>query len=257
MAVARPYPYIDGVTAKAKCAAVNKGPTGVRSRPSIGRPSPSAADGPGLVRTPHDMTGTRPKDTAQPTTDQPATPPAISHPAAWPTTHHPADADDPRYPIRILADGTWIHEGRPIRREALVRLFAGVLSRDDRGRYWLITPAERGLIEVEDAPLIGVEARLDIQPAGPLWRVRTNTDRWVPIDADHPLIVRPGPGGAAEPRPYVIGAKGVEIRLNRAVFYELAEAAEEGSDGFRLTSGGRSFALAPDGAPGRAAEAGR
>lgn len=164
---------------------------------------------------------------------------------AWPRPHQPATAEEPRYPIRILADGTWIHEGRPIRREALVKLFAGVLSRDDAGRYWLITPAERGLIEVEDAPLIGVEARRDMLPEGPLWRVRTNTDRWVPIDADHPLVVRPGPGGDEEPRPYLIGAKGVEIRLNRAVFYELAEAAEERDSGYRIVSGGRSFALDP------------
>lgn len=168
---------------------------------------------------------------------------------SWPRTQAPGGSQDaagePRYPIRILADGTWIHEGRPIKRPALVRLFSTVLSRDDGGRYWLITPAERGLIEVEDAPLIGVESRLEAAADGPVWRIRTNTDRWVDIDAAHPLIVRSGPT-EDEPRPYVRIEKGVEIRLNRACFYDLAEAAEETSAGFRLRSCGAVFPLTPE-----------
>ena len=59
--------------------------------------------------------------------------------------------------MRIARDGTWFYRGSPIGRLALVKLFASVLRREVDGRYWLVTPAERGLIEVEDAPFLAVE----------------------------------------------------------------------------------------------------
>ena len=37
--------------------------------------------------------------------------------------------------LRIARDGTWYHEGAPFQREALVRLFASILRRDDDGHY--------------------------------------------------------------------------------------------------------------------------
>ena len=50
--------------------------------------------------------------------------------------------------IRIAADGTWIHEGGPIGRKNLVKLFASVLKRDGEGDYWLVTPVARARIRV-------------------------------------------------------------------------------------------------------------
>src|SRR5712691_11097401 len=58
--------------------------------------------------------------------------------------------------MRIARDGTWFYRGSPIGRMALVKLFASVLRREADGRYWLVTPVERGLIEVEDVPFLGV-----------------------------------------------------------------------------------------------------
>src|SRR5690348_9686433 len=57
--------------------------------------------------------------------------------------------------IRIARDGTWFHEGSPIGRLPLVKLFASVLRREG-DEYWLVTPAERGRILVEDAPFVAV-----------------------------------------------------------------------------------------------------
>ena len=42
--------------------------------------------------------------------------------------------------MRIAADGTWFHEGRPITRPAMVRAFASLLTRDEGGQHWLVTP---------------------------------------------------------------------------------------------------------------------
>src|SRR3569833_2332926 len=55
--------------------------------------------------------------------------------------------------IRIRKDGVWFHEGTPIGREALVRLFSTVLRKDDDGIY-LVTPVEKMKITVEDAPFV-------------------------------------------------------------------------------------------------------
>ena len=45
--------------------------------------------------------------------------------------------------IRIAGDGTWFHEGCPIGRLPLVKLFASVLRREDDD-YWLVTPGGEG-----------------------------------------------------------------------------------------------------------------
>jgi len=50
--------------------------------------------------------------------------------------------------MRIGRDGTWYHEGSPIRRPAMVRLFSTVLRREDDGRHVLVTPVEKLDIDV-------------------------------------------------------------------------------------------------------------
>ena len=59
-----------------------------------------------------------------------------------------------QFDIRIASDGRWFHEGDEIRRFELVKLFASILVLDDKGDYWLATPAEKGRITVDDAPFI-------------------------------------------------------------------------------------------------------
>src|SRR3546814_4800113 len=85
-----------------------------------------------------------------------------------------ADATN-TYDIRIARDGTWFHEGAPIGRKALVKLFASVLWRDDGG-YWLRTPAEQGRIEVEDAPFTAVELSVKGEGRDQVLAFRTDLD---------------------------------------------------------------------------------
>jgi hypothetical protein len=61
--------------------------------------------------------------------------------------------------IRIDLDGSWFHEGQPIRRAALVALFASILRREADGRHVLVTPAEKRFITVEDVAFVGCERR--------------------------------------------------------------------------------------------------
>ena len=125
------------------------------------------------------------------------------------------------YGIKILRDGTWLYRGTPITRLNMVKLFASVLSRDEKG-YWLTTPYEKGRIEVEDVPFTAVELKTD---SGVL-HFRTNLDEWVAADADHPIrIVHDSE--TQEPSPYILVRKGLEARIARPVYYELAELAVE------------------------------
>ena len=146
--------------------------------------------------------------------------------------------------IRIARDGTWWHEGTPFRRPALVRLFARVLRRGEDGAYMLVTPAERGLIEVEDAPFVAVEMQAEGEGEAQVLRFRTNVDDWVAAGADHPIRVETDPG-TGEPSPYVLVRDGLEARLLRPVFYDLADLAEERGGAFGVWSGGRFFPLGP------------
>ena len=143
--------------------------------------------------------------------------------------------------MRIAADGTWFHEGSPIGRAPLVRLFASVLRRDADGAHRLVTPAENGVVEVEDSAFVAVEARRE----GGSLRLRTNIGDWVEVGPAHPLRLAVDAGG--EPRPYVSLWRGLEARLLRSVFYHLAAEVEPGEwRGERrmgVRSGGAFFPL--------------
>jgi hypothetical protein len=111
----------------------------------------------------------------------------------------------------------------------LVCLFASVLKRDADGSFWLETPAERGRIEVEDAPFVAVE--LDWMGDGHHQSLsfRTNVDEVVTAGPEHPIRVAHDLL-TCEPTPYILirpggGERGVEARINRPVYYELVALA--------------------------------
>src|SRR4051812_29298961 len=155
--------------------------------------------------------------------------------------------------IRIAHDGTWYYRGSPINRPALVKLFASVLRREDDGSYWLVTPAERGRVVVEDAPFIAValDVEDDIEGEGQRRRLifRSNLDEIVAAGPEHPLRVETAADGT--PSPYILMRPGLEARLARPVFYELADlGSEETIDGetrFGVWSDGMFFELGDPG----------
>ena len=128
--------------------------------------------------------------------------------------------------MRIAADGVWHYGGSPIARKELVTLFSRCLYREGDA-YWLITPAEKARIQVDDAPFLGVELSLSRTATLPL-TIRTNVDDIVTVDEDHPLHMENGV-------PYVTVRDGLDAKLTRAVYYELvAEGTTEAIDGNTL-----------------------
>jgi uncharacterized protein len=147
--------------------------------------------------------------------------------------------------MRIARDGTWFYRGSPIARPRLVKLFASVLRREDDGSYWLVTPVERGRVTVEDAPFLAVEVTSEGSGTQRRLSFRTNLDEIVAAGPDHPLRIETTASG--EPAPYILVRPGLEARLNRPVFYELVEFADnergDGGGPFGLWSGGMFFDL--------------
>ncbi len=145
--------------------------------------------------------------------------------------------------IVIRANGQWIHEGSPIGREALVRLFSTVLRLDPDG-YHLVTPGEKMRITVEDAPFVAVSVQRTTDERGPVLRFITNVGDEVDADAEHPIRVEIAPE-TGEPRPYVMVRRGLEALIARPVFYELVDMADERGDEAVLgvESGGARFEL--------------
>jgi hypothetical protein len=139
--------------------------------------------------------------------------------------------------IVIKKNGLWFHEGTPIGREALVRLFSTVLRKDPEG-YVLVTPVEKLAIRVEDAPFVAV--RVDRE--GDVLRFLTNVGDEVEAGADNPIRVEMD-ADTGEPRPYVHVRRGLEALILRPVFYELAEMAKP-----RETPAGPMMCVASKGA---------
>jgi len=148
--------------------------------------------------------------------------------------------------IVIRKDGTWFHEGTPIGREALVRLFSTVLRKDPDG-FHLVTPVEKMKITVEDAPFIAT--RVDHE--GGALKFLTNVGDEVDAGPENEIRVEMDPA-TGEPRPYLHVRCGLEALIARPVFYELVELAQERDtpEGPRLgvESNGAWFPVGPAGA---------
>lgn len=140
--------------------------------------------------------------------------------------------------MRIAADGTWFHEGRPITRPAMVRAFASLLVRSEDGQHWLVTPECKQSIEVEDAAFQAVEMRAESDAL----TFRLNTDELVVAGPDHPLRAA---GDPEVPAIYLAVRRGCEARLNRSTYLQLVEHALASGGDLAVTSQGTTFKLRP------------
>ena len=144
--------------------------------------------------------------------------------------------------MRIARDGTWFHEGSPIGRPAMVRLFSSILRREPDGRFVLVTPVEKLDIDVEDAPFVAVEVKSEGEGRERDLAFRLNTGDVVLAGPDHPLRFETGEDG---PLPYLEVRAGLDALVARPVYYELAELAlAEPEEPVGLWSGGAFFAMA-------------
>ncbi len=147
--------------------------------------------------------------------------------------------------ILIRRDGSWWHEGEPIRRASLVRLFASILRREADGEYYLVTPVEKWRIQVEDLPLQVVD--FDAGESGDTGRfitVITNTGQRYLLGRDYPLFL-PETGSEEEGSIPAVGLDhGLSAGFSRAAWYRLVEAAEHRDGCTGVESDGLFFPIA-------------
>ena len=142
--------------------------------------------------------------------------------------------------MEIMADGVWKHEGARITRESLVKLFSTILRKDADGETYLVTPVEKIVVKVADAPFLAV--RVDRHGAGreQTLAFTTNVGDVVTAGPEHPLRVSHESG---EPRPYVLVRGRLEARVLRAPYFELVDWSEERDGKLGVWSGGVWFEL--------------
>lgn len=157
----------------------------------------------------------------------------------------PVDRWDPPFcghsGMRIARDGTWYHQGSPIRRPAMVRLFSTVLRREAYGKHMLVTPVEKLEIDVDSTAFRAVEMSSEATGRERRIGLRLDSGDVVVVGADHPLRIVATPDG---PSPRVLVRHGLEAELVRPVYYELAELAlADGGSEPGVWSGGMFFSL--------------
>ena len=149
--------------------------------------------------------------------------------------------------MRIAADGTWFYLKTPIGRPALVKLFASVLKREGDS-YFLVTPAEKCGITVDDAPFLAIELKIEDGAAGRVLHFRTNVDDWVACGPQHALRFEPetATGGL---KPYLHVRRDLWAKVTRTLFFDLVDIGEErdveGRAMFGVASMGTFFPMAP------------
>ena len=146
--------------------------------------------------------------------------------------------------IVIQSDGTWLHEGAPIRRARLVKLFSTILKREGDD-YFLVTPVEKLKITVEDAPFVAVLMEADGEGRDQRLIFTTNVGEKIVAGPAHGIFMRRCGDHDA---PYIEARRGLEARVARAVFYDLVGLGErrhgKGKDVFGVWSSGVFFPLA-------------
>lgn len=153
---------------------------------------------------------------------------------------HPAHCGD--IDIVIRRDGVWMHEGSPIGRVELVRLFSTILRKDADG-YVLVTPGEKLSITVEDLPFRAVA----VERRGDALVFTTDVGDETTAGPDAPVVVETD-RVTGEPAPRVRVRADLWARISRPVFYELVEMADVEDGRLIVRSGGETFALGPVGA---------
>lgn len=145
--------------------------------------------------------------------------------------------------IRIKADGLWHYMGTPIGRMPLVKLFASVLTKQN-GEYFLVTPVEKVRIQVEDAPFIVNQWRMEHTEQGQSVIFTTNVGDEFLLSNDNALVL---PQTEQSAPLYLNIHRSMQAAVHRNVYYQLVEIAEsietDGQESWVIQSGGQTFTI--------------
>ena len=123
-----------------------------------------------------------------------------------------------KFPIKIKSNGEWLYQNNLIKREALIKLFSAVLVADEKGNFYLETPAEKGKIEVEDSPF--VITTFDIKGLNKNQEIifKTNIDEEIVLSKKNSLFYKKYKQSFI---PYIVIRKNINAKILRSVYYQL------------------------------------
>ncbi|WP_404342315.1 DUF1285 domain-containing protein [Pseudoalteromonas mariniglutinosa] len=140
-------------------------------------------------------------------------------------------------PITINTQGEWFYAGSVISREAMVKLFASVLCKED-DTFYLKTPVEKIAISVADAPFIITEWYFQPTQQGQALCCIDNLQRvWV-VTEQQPLLLY---NYQQQLIPYIILPNGLSARVARNVYYQWAEIAQADQQGYFIVSASQRY----------------
>lgn len=144
--------------------------------------------------------------------------------------------------IQIDKEGKWTHDGAPIERESIVRLFASLLRREDDDEYYLVTPGEKWRIRVDVLPLIVTDVeQVQEAPGKAFLQLTLNTGKKVSVDSEHSLYLEP----AMENIAAVKLPHGLAALFSRNAWYRLVDMAQIEEGRACVHSGTEVFYLEP------------
>ena len=123
-----------------------------------------------------------------------------------------------KFPIKIKSNGEWFYKNNLIQKKALIKLFSSVLIADEKGNFFLETPAEQAAIEVEDFPFI--ITTFDVKGTSKKQEIifKTNIDEEVILSKRNPILYKKYKKSLV---PYIALRKNINAKLSRSVYYQL------------------------------------
>lgn len=126
----------------------------------------------------------------------------------------------------IKASGEWLHEGTPIRRKNLYRLFSTVL-RKDGDQYFLVTPVEKIAIVVEWQPFVVIDFDVVKEGSMPLYVFTDNCGNKILLTDLEQLAFS---NFEEQKLPIIKVRRNLYGSFSRSCYYRLVEAATQTED---------------------------
>jgi hypothetical protein len=142
--------------------------------------------------------------------------------------------------ILIDSQGRWFHEGGHFDRQDLARMFASILRKDNED-YFLVTPAEKLKIRVEDVPFSIVLMKIDHIDNQQQLSFITSLGDEVVAGEKNEIEFRANLNGDLVP--YIEIRNGLWGKLNQSTYYELMNLVQESPEGFFVSSCGCDFRI--------------
>ena len=123
-----------------------------------------------------------------------------------------------KFPIKIKSNGEWLYQNTLIKKKTLIKLFSSVLVADEKGNFYLETPAEKGKIEVEDSPFVITSFVIKGLNKNQEIIFKTNIDEEIVLSKKNSLFYKKYKQSFI---PYVVIRKNINAKILRSVYYQL------------------------------------